>query len=190
MNYMAKKQITREMILNAAFELTRKEGIEALSVRSIARMCDCSTQPIYLSFKGIDEIKDEVYLMSMNYFYNYLLKMVASKNFPEYKAMGMAYVKFAHDESQLFKYVFMTTPRVKNSSVDASFEVAVDVIKKTLNIGAEAARKLHLEMWIFGHGIATMYITNYIDFDLETVSDLYKDVYTGIIKNLGVENDN
>lgn len=187
---MAKKQITREMILNAAFELTRREGASALSVRSIARMCDCSTQPIYLSFKGIDEIKDEVYLMTLNYFYDYMLKMVASKKFPEYKAMGMAYVKFAHDESELFKYVFMTTPRVKNSSVDASFSVAVEVIKKTLNVSDETARKLHLEMWIFGHGIATMYITDYLNFDLDTVSDMYKDIYTGIIKNLGVNNGN
>ncbi|MDE7440217.1 MAG: WHG domain-containing protein [Clostridia bacterium] len=187
---MAKKVITKEMILKAAFELLRKEGATALSVRSIAHSCDCSTQPIYLSFKGIDEIKDEICKIAMEYFYEYLLKMVAEKKYPEYKAMGMAYVKFAHDEPELFKYVFMTKPRIKYDSVDASFETSVSVIKRNLNISNEAARKLHLEMWIFGHGIATMYITNYIDFDLDTVSEMYKDVYTGIIKNLGGSNDN
>ena len=187
---MAKKVITREMILNAAFELIRKEGADVLSVRSIARACDCSTQPIYLSFKGIDEIKDELCKMAMEYFYDYLLKMVAEKKYPEYKAMGMAYVKFAHDETELFKYVFMTKPRIKYDSVDASFEASVGVIKKTLNISEEAARRLHTEMWIFGHGIATMYITNYLDFDLDAVSEMYKDVYTGIVKNLGGSNDN
>lgn len=187
---MAKKQITRDKILKAAFELTRREGAAALSVRSIARTCDCSTQPIYFSFKGIDEIKDEVYKMAMDFFYKYMLNLVAAKEYPEYKSMGIAYVKFAHDEPELFKYVFMTTPRIKNSSVDASFEVSVDIIQKNLKISEEAARRLHTEMWIFGHGIATMYITNYIDFDLDTVSKMYKDVYTGIIKNLGGSNDN
>lgn len=187
---MAIKQISREKILNSAFELVRKEGVEALSVRSIAHACDCSTQPIYHSFNGIEEIKDEVYKMSLNYFYEYLLKIVASKKYPEYKAMGMAYVKFAHDETELFKYTFMTKPRVKTNSVDESFKVSIEVIKKTLKISEEAARKLHTEMWIFGHGIATMYITNYINFDLETVSDLYKDVYRGLINNLGEKNDN
>lgn len=182
---MAKKVITRDIILNAAFELVRKEGAAALSIRSIARACDCSTQPIYFSFKSIDEIKDEICEMAMEYFNEYLLKVVAEKNYPEYKAIGMAYVKFAHDESELFKYVFMSKPRIKYDSVDASFEASVGIIKKTLNISDEAARKLHLEMWIFGHGIATMYITDYLDFDLDTVSDMYKDVYTGIIKNLG-----
>ena len=60
---MAKKIISKEKILNAAFELTRKSGAKNLSVRSIARSCDCSTQPVYISFKGIDEIKDEIYVM-------------------------------------------------------------------------------------------------------------------------------
>lgn len=187
---MAKKQITREKILNSAFELTRKEGVSALSVRSIARMCDCSTQPIYLSFKGIDEIKDEIYIASMNYFYNFMLSVIAGNEYPEYKAMGMAYVKFAHEEGELFKFLFMTKPRVKYGTVEASFEKAIETIQKHLKVEEAVARKLHTEMWIFGHGIATMYLTDYINFNLEQVSDMYHDVYCGIINFLGAGNDN
>ena len=187
---MAKKLIPREKILQAAFEMTRKEGSESLSVRSIAKACNCSTQPIYLSFTGIDEIKDEVYKMTMNYFYKYMLNIIARKEYPEYKAIGMAYVKFAHDESELFKFVFMTKPRIKYGSIDASFEKSIEVIKKGMKISEEAARKLHTEMWIFGHGIATMYITNYIDFDFDTVSGMYNDVFMGLIKALGDKSDN
>lgn len=187
---MAKKLITRENILQSAFELARKDGAESLSVRSIAKACNCSTQPIYLSFKGIDEIKDEVYKMALQYFYEYMLNIIANKEYPEYKSIGMAYVKFAHDESELFKYAFMTTPRVKFGSVDASFDTSVEVIQRSLKISEDVARKLHTEMWIFGHGIATMYITNYIDFDFDEVSDMYSDVFIGLTKVLGVKNDN
>ena len=166
----------------------------ALSVRAIAKMCNCSTQPIYLSFKSIEEIKDEVYKMGLQFFYEYMLTMVARNEYPEYKSMGIAYVKFAHEESELFRYLFMTKPRTDYGSVDASFETSVEVIKKNLKISEEAARKLHMEMWIFGHGIATMYLTNYIDFDLNMVSDMYRDVFIGLTKYLGVElgvkNDN
>ena len=187
---MAKKIISREKILQSAFELARKEGAESLSVRSIAKACNCSTQPIYLSFKGIDEIKDEVYRMVLNYFYEYMLKVIDLKEYPEYKSIGMAYVKFAHDERELFKYVFMSKPRLKFSSVDSSFDTSVEIIKKNLKISEKTARRLHTEMWIFGHGIATMYITNYLDFDFGTVSDMYKDVFLGLIKVFGVEDDN
>lgn len=187
---MAKKLVSKEKILTAAFEIVRRDGAQLLSVRAIAHECNCSTQPIYLSFKGIEEIKDEIYLMSLQYFYDYLLKEVARKNYPEYKAMGMAYVMFAHDESELFKYIFMTKPRLKYSSKEASFEKSVEAIKRNMNISDADARKLHTEMWIFGHGIATMYLTDYFDFDLDAVSDMYKDVYIGLIKNLGGSNGN
>ena len=187
---MAKKLITRAKILEAAFEITRKEGVKALSVRSIARLCDCSTQPIYLSFKSINEIKDEIYKMAMEYFYKYLLDMIARNEYPEYKAMGMAYVKFAHDESELFKYVFMTKPRLKYGSVEASFEKSLEIIKRNLNFSEGDAKSLHTIMWIFGHGIATMYITDYLNFNLNEVSDMYRVVFAGVTKILGAENDN
>ena len=187
---MAKKLITRDNILQSAFELVRREGAESLSVRSIAKVCNCSTQPIYLSFNGIDEIKDEVYRKTLEYFYEYMLNFVAHNEYPEYKSIGMAYVKFAHDESELFKYAFMTKPRIKFGSVDSSFDVSVEVIKKSMKISEDVARKLHTEMWIFGHGIATMYITNYIDFDFDTISDMYSDVFIGLTKVLGAKSDN
>ena len=187
---MAKKVITREMILNAAFELMRKEGADALSVRSIARACDCSTQPIYLSFKGIDEIKAEIYKTSLNYFYKFIETEISLCQYPEYKAVGMGYVKFAREERELFKYLFMDIPRAKPDSLNDSFDKSVEIIERSLNVSREVAGRIHTEMWIFGHGIATMYVTDFLRFDLDTVSELYTDVYRGITENLGENNDN
>ena len=187
---MAKKVITREMILNAAFELMRKEGASALSVRAIANTCNCSTQPIYLSFKGIDEIKSELYKMSLNYFYKFIENEIRLGKYPEYKSVGMGYVKFAREERELFKYLFMDIPRAKPDSLNDSFDKSVEIIEKSLNVSKEVAERLHTEMWIFGHGIATMYVTNFLQFDLDTVSELYTDVYTGIIGILGGKNGN
>ena len=187
---MAKKQTTRDKILQAAFELARKEGVEALSVRAIAKKCDCSTQPIYLSFKGIEEIKDEIYNMAMQYYYSSMLEEIEKHEYPEYKAIGTSYVRFAYTERELFKYVFMTKPRLKYGSVEASFEKSLEIIKRNLNISEADARKLHTIMWVFGHGIATMRVTDYLDFSMEQVSEMYSDVFAGIIKILGGANGN
>ncbi len=187
---MAKKLTTRDKILDAAFELTRKQGVEVLSVRAIAKKCNCSTQPIYISFKSIEEIKDEIYNMAMSYLYTYILSEIAKKEFPEFKALGMSYVKFAYEESELFRYIFMTKPRLKYGSIEASFEKSLEIIKRNLNLSEAAARKLHTIMWVFGHGIATMHVTDYLDFNMEQVSEMYSDVFAGIIKILGGANDN
>ena len=39
--------IAQEVIIEAAFELVRKEGFEVLSARNIVKQIGCSTQPIY-----------------------------------------------------------------------------------------------------------------------------------------------
>ena len=56
----AKKQITKDAIIKAAIDIVREHGIDAVNVRSLAKKLKCSTQPIYLSFKGMDELKQEL----------------------------------------------------------------------------------------------------------------------------------
>jgi AcrR family transcriptional regulator len=52
-----KKTITRDQILNAAYEVVAKEGFSRFTARNIAAKMKCSTQPIYLEFKNMDELK-------------------------------------------------------------------------------------------------------------------------------------
>jgi len=56
-----KARVTREDILNAAFDLIRAEGQEALSVRAVAKRLGCSTQPVLYNFATVEELKDAVY---------------------------------------------------------------------------------------------------------------------------------
>ena len=46
----AKKQVTKEMILNAALKLLQEQGYDAVNLRQLAKELGCSTQPVYLSF--------------------------------------------------------------------------------------------------------------------------------------------
>ena len=58
-----KARITQDMILDAAFELVRAEGQEALNVRTLARRLGCSTQPILYNYPTMDALKDAVTLL-------------------------------------------------------------------------------------------------------------------------------
>ena len=46
-----KTRITKEMIINAGFEIVRFDGVEALNARNIASKLSCSTQPVMYCFK-------------------------------------------------------------------------------------------------------------------------------------------
>ncbi|MGN1327583.1 MAG: TetR/AcrR family transcriptional regulator, partial [Clostridia bacterium] len=52
-----KIRISKDMILDAAFEIVRKEGIEKLSNRELANKLKCSIRPIYYQFENVEEMQ-------------------------------------------------------------------------------------------------------------------------------------
>lgn len=184
----AKKLITKQKILNTAVEIVREGGISALNMRTLAQACKCSTQPIYLSFEGIEDLKTEVAKFVLGIFDDYIKKEIATGNYPEYKAVGMGYIRFAKEEKQLFKFLLMNDGMKQTGLENQSFDESVFIIVKNYGLYKDEASKLHLQMWVFVHGIASMFATDYIDWDWETVSLMVTDAYKGFIKNIKGEN--
>ena len=57
---MPKQKITKEMIIETAFEIVRKEGLENLLVKNIAAKLNCSVQPIYSYCANMEGVKQEL----------------------------------------------------------------------------------------------------------------------------------
>lgn len=183
----AKKQITKEQLVATACQIVSEKGITGLNMRDLAKRCNCSTQPIYLSFANADELKQAVYKQIIECYRKYINDEVASKRYPEYKATGMAYIRFAKEQPQFFKFLFMRNR--KDETVD---EMATDfqheADKLTLQgINHDKATRLHTHMWVYVHGIATMYATGYLNWDWGTVSNLLTDAFLGIAKQLEIK---
>ena len=115
---------------------------------------------------------------------------VASGRYPKYKAVGMGYIRFAKEEKELFKYVMMHRGMVRDGT-EKIFDDTVFMLMKNYGLYQDEASKLHMHMWIFVHGIASIFATKYIDIDWENVSQMVTDAYMGIIKQIkGEKNDN
>lgn len=57
---MPKKVYSKEMILTAAYQITRDQDLSSLSMRAIARKIGCSVMPIYDTFDSKEELIYEV----------------------------------------------------------------------------------------------------------------------------------
>lgn len=180
----AKKQITKQTILENAVEIVRQSGIGALNMRTLAKACKCSTQPIYLSFNGVDDLKTEVAKAVLEVFNGYIEKEIANGEYPEYKAVGMGYIRFAKEEKQFFKYLLMNDGMAQTGLGNESFNESVFLIMKNYGLYQDDAAKLHLQMWIYVHGIASMFATNYVDWNWETVSEMLTTAYKGLSSRL------
>ena len=102
-----KVKITKEEIVAAAIELVRQRGEVALNARNIATALNCSTQPIFSNFSSMEELRMEVITAADQLCNQYIKKEVEGEAYPAYKATGMAYIRFAKEERELFKLLYM-----------------------------------------------------------------------------------
>lgn len=175
-----KCKFTRTEIVDAALKITRESGYSAVTARSVAATLCASPKVIFSSFASMDALQAEVLCAAENRYQQYLAQDIASGKFPPYKASGMAYIRFATEEKELFKLLFMRDRSAEAAlRPTAEYEQILTIIEKNLCIHREAATAFHQLMWIYVHGIATMMATNYLTYDTDTVSALLTDAYEG-----------
>ena len=51
---MPKLKFTKEVIVDAAYDILKEEGFESISARKIAKKLNCSTAPIYFNFETVE----------------------------------------------------------------------------------------------------------------------------------------
>ena len=178
-----KAKITKENILEASLKLVRHGGISALNARAIANELNCSTQPIFTVYMTMDEAKTDVINMAREYFYKFFTEHIKRQDVPPYKASGLAYIKFAKDEKELFKLLFMRDRTEEQKQINGyDFDVAIKMIMADTGFNYDTAKKLHLNIYIVAHGMATMIATSYLDMSNEVINEILTDTYQSLLK--------
>lgn len=176
-----KFMFTREEIIAAALNLTRKGGVCALTARALGAELGASSRPVFGLFQNMEEVQREVYRAADDLYQSYLKADVESGKYPPYKAAGMAYIRFAREEKELFKMLFMCERTRENmeKSKDA-VKPFQEILKRQLGLCEEDAYMFHLEMWMYVHGIAATIATSYLEWDEDFISRVLTDGYEGM----------
>ncbi len=183
-----KIKITKEDIIKATVGIVRESGAEAINARTIASVLNCSTQPIFSNFATMEELRIAVVEKADAICSDYIQREIESGIFPIYKASGMAYIRFAKEEKELFKLLYMRDRT--NEIIPESSELGdkmESVVQGNTGLSGEAARLFHLEMWAYVHGIATMVATGFENLEWELISRMLSDAYQGMRKQYGME---
>lgn len=170
----AKKQITKDMILTAALNLLREYGYEAVNIKRLAKELGCSTQPVYLSFSSMDNLRNELIPLAAAEF----KKSISTRNgIGKICLYDMNYIHFAQKEPQLFCFLFMRSnafSEIKQVLLPI-IECSIKELMKTYHISHEEADLLHDQLWMHTHGIASMIATNFCDWDMEKAQRMLAD---------------
>ena len=183
-----KVKVTKEEIIDAAVELVRSKGTNELNARTIAAELGCSTQPVFSNFATMNELRLAVVQKAYELSQIYHQQEEERGEYPVYKANGVAYIRFAKDEKELFKLLYMRDRTDEDSSLDSELSCKMEEIVQNSTEMKELDVKLfHLEMWSYVHGIASMFATGFVNLEWELVSKMLTDCYQGLRKQHGME---
>ncbi len=174
-------KFTREEIIKAAVGLVREKGFSSLTARSLSGALNSSSKPIFSVFNNMESLQKEVIKKADEIYNAYLSEKMKESKYPPYKASGMAYIRFAKEERELFKLLFMRDRSAEEIPENKEeIRPIIDIIMKNLKIGEEKAYKFHMEMWVFVHGIAAMISTGFLNWSEEFTSKALTDAYSGL----------
>ncbi len=153
-----KTKVPKETIIEKAFELTRLYGFEKVTARALANELNCSTQPIFHSFRNMEDLKKEVYVKTRNFFETNMLQPPADPETPYFLSMGITYVELAQKEKKLFRLLCMSDSVQLNSLYDLAQHLPLPI-----------EPDIFVKTWIFTHGIATIVSTNTTEISTEEI---------------------
>ena len=177
-----KVKVTKEEIIAAALEILRQKGMEAVNARAVAAALGGSTQPIFSNYSSMGALQHDVLAAGYAEYNRWIEQQMKEGRYPPYKASGMAYISFARRQSQLFKVLFMRDRTGEpQPAEDELTRRIISLIMKNTGLEEQAAYTLHIELWIFIHGIASMLVTGYLNLEETVISTMVTDVYQGLL---------
>lgn len=183
-----KVKIQKQEIIEAAVALVRQSGPQAINARSIAAALDCSTQPIFSNFASMDALRLAVVAAADAQYQSYIKWEIEKGEYPPYKASGMAYIRFAKEEKELFKLLYMRDRSAEHPPKEAGLSGQLkSLVHNSTGFSGARAGLFHLEMWAYVHGVAAMLATGFLELDWPLISQMLTDAYMGLKKRFEEE---
>lgn len=160
-----KKEIDKQRILDAAYKLAVRGGIESLTARNIAKAVNCSTQPIYLEFENMQDLRNQVLAR---------ISDELKSNTPQQNFTGeplidldLSYLYFAKEHVDLFRAMFVDGKFGNQMIVDTLMGLGIEKFKQQFDAeqySDERLKHIIVANWIAATGLATLLINKMANF--------------------------
>ena len=169
-----KPKFTKEELTQAAFEITRRNGIDSIVARNLGKTLKIAASTIFTHFNSMEEHKETIIFKARTLYNQYVeegLKMT-----PPLKGFGVQYIKFAMEEPNLFSVLFMQ--RQKNYDYvdfivdEGHYEKVLSSVENTFGINRQQSESLYHNLWAYAHGLAVMSATGVCSFSIEVIAGM------------------
>ena len=190
----AVKKVSKEAIIDAAVDVLREGGAAAINARNVAKKLGCSTQPIYLSFQNMDELKAAVTQRAIALHACHVRDSLRTREdstsyysqYSRYSSYGMGFVKFAAQEKHLFRWLYLDREQPGPHQDDVLLPEILSVMTEEYGYPHELAQKLHRDMAYYSYGLAILANTGHLGLtDAELLASFRRE-FTALAAYYGV----
>lgn len=153
-------KFSREEIVQAALDVAREKGADAMTTRDIAARLGVSTQPIFTYFRSMAEVRAAVHAAAETFYQKYAAEGLAEEI--PFLGYGMRHIRFAREEPELYRLLFLTHDAGEKGAMDAmrhSLEYVKEPLERIYRISEAEAERYFRDLWIVVYGIAALIVT-------------------------------
>ena len=178
-----KTRITKDMVINAAIEIAKQSGYEAINARTVSAQLRCSTQPVMYHFSTIDAMKRAAYAQVDHLHSKYLMTMIPEQD--PVLGIGLNYIRFAVEEPQLFRFLFQSGYAAEHSLLEMiDSEELIPILaamQQGTGLNMEKTKQVFLTVALFAHGYASMIANNGLEYDEKLVAEHLERAWSGAL---------
>ena len=183
----AVRKVSKEQIIDAAVDVLRGDGFSAINARSVAKKLGCSTQPIYFSFRNMEELKAALTerAIQMHTQRGRDSLRIHEGNDSRYSSYGMGFVKFAAEEKQLFRWLYLEGEQLGPYQNDVLTSEVISVITEEFGYEEDVARRFHQDMVYFTYGLAILANTDHLHLTEAELREAFRREFRALIAIYG-----
>ena len=159
-----KVKFTKDEIIQAALNVARVKGASSVSTRDIAAELQVSTRPIFTYFDTMEEVRAEIRKAAEVVYERYVQRGLAEPI--PFLGVGMEYIRFAREEPQLYRLLFLTPAADENSGVGAAMQAFY-------HLDEAAAERYAFDMLLVAHGLASLIVSGACSYTDEQIRRIF-----------------
>lgn len=181
-------KFTKKEIIQAAMQIVREHGLDAVTSRELGKQLGSSACPIFTVFSNMEDVKNEVIAEAKEIYKEYVMEGL--KQEMAFRGVGFAYIKFAINEPKLFHILFMSEQSEPTDIehtlmlLEGNYEEILYSVKETYGLQEEDAKRLYQHLWVYTHGIASLCATKVSVFTDKEIISMMSEIFVSLLKEI------